>query len=179
MLNVRCEKVNVHSTELEGRIRKLDCCLWKVECRKRKLECCINQSWMLNAKTLNRECKLTNTKCRIDCAKHNVKWNIEFWREWNAIDLEPLATRKAYRKRKPWNVNGLYIWKFNYLKDIGHFGVAWGTGASFKFKLIDKLTPPYKRSCWDWSFDQVWCSKVEQGSSYDSWNMVKEPYKPL
>ena len=30
---------------------------------------------------------------------------------------------------------------------IGHFGVAKGTGASFKFKLIDKLTPPYKRSC--------------------------------
>ena len=25
---------------------------------------------------------------------------------------------------------------------IGHFGVVWGTGASFKFKLIDKLTPP-------------------------------------
>ena len=50
---------------------------------------------MLNAKTLNRGCKLSNTKCRIDCAKYNVKWNIEFWREWNAIDLEPLATRKA------------------------------------------------------------------------------------
>ena len=30
---------------------------------------------------------------------------------------------------------------------IGHFGVAQGTGASFKLKLIDKLTPPYKRSC--------------------------------
>ena len=58
MLNVGCEKVNVHPTELEGRIRKLDYCLWKVECRKRKLECCINQSWMLNAKKLNRECKL-------------------------------------------------------------------------------------------------------------------------
>ena len=56
---------------------------------------------------------------------------------------------------------------------IGHFGVEWGTGASFKFELIDKLTPPYKMSCWDWLFDQVWCSKVEQGSSYDSWNMVK------
>ena len=27
MLNVGCEKVNVHPTELEGRIRKLDCCL--------------------------------------------------------------------------------------------------------------------------------------------------------
>ena len=24
-------------------------------------------------------------------------------------------------------------------------------------------------------FDQVWCSKVEQKSSYDSWNMVKDP----
>ena len=58
MLNVGCEKVNVHPTELEGRIRKLVCCLWKVECRKRKLECCINQSWIVNAKKLNRECKL-------------------------------------------------------------------------------------------------------------------------
>ena len=27
MLNVRCKQMNVHSTELEGRIRKLDCCL--------------------------------------------------------------------------------------------------------------------------------------------------------
>ena len=40
-----------------------------------------------NAKKLNGECKLemTNTKCTIDCAKYNVKWNIEFWRKWNAI----------------------------------------------------------------------------------------------
>ena len=30
---------------------------------------------------------------------------------------------------------------------IGHFGVAQGTGAGFKFKLVDKLTPSYKRSC--------------------------------
>ena len=28
-------------------------------------------------------------------------------------------------------------------------------------------------------FDQGWCSKVEQGSSYDSWNVVKDPYKRL
>ena len=49
---------------------------------------------------------------------------------------------------------------------------------SFKIKLINKLTPPYKRSCWDWLVEQVWCSKVEQGSSlYDSWNTVKDPYK--
>ena len=27
--------------------------------------------------------------------------------------------------------------------------------------------------------DQVWSSKVEQGSSYDSCNMVKDPYKRL
>ena len=58
MLNVGCEKVNVHPTELEGRIRKLDCCVWKTEWRKQKLECSINQSWMLNAKKLNGECKL-------------------------------------------------------------------------------------------------------------------------
>ena len=30
----------------------------------------------------------TNTKCRIDCAKYKVKWNIEFWRKWNAISSE-------------------------------------------------------------------------------------------
>ena len=59
MLNVWCKKMNVHSTELEGRIQKLDCCFCgKVECRERKLECCVNQSWMLNAKKLNRECEL-------------------------------------------------------------------------------------------------------------------------
>ena len=29
--------------------------------------------------------QMTNTKCRIDCAKYNVKWNFEFWRKWNAI----------------------------------------------------------------------------------------------
>ena len=47
-----------------------------------------NRSWMLNAKKMNRECKLkwqTCTKCRTDCVKYNVKWNIEFWRKWSAI----------------------------------------------------------------------------------------------
>ena len=29
--------------------------------------------------------QMTNTKCRIDYAKDNVKWHIEFWRKWNAI----------------------------------------------------------------------------------------------
>ena len=29
--------------------------------------------------------QMKNTKCRIDYAKYNVKWNIEFWRKWNAI----------------------------------------------------------------------------------------------
>ena len=28
---------------------------------------------------------MTNTKCRIDYAKSNVKWDIEFWPKWNAI----------------------------------------------------------------------------------------------
>lgn len=38
--------------------------------------------------------------------------------------------------------------------------------------------PPYKRtSCGDWLVEQVWCSKVEQGSRYDSWNTVQDPYK--
>ena len=30
---------------------------------------------------------MTNTKCTIDCAKYNVKWSIEFWRKWNAIEI--------------------------------------------------------------------------------------------
>ena len=29
---------------------------------------------------------------------------------------------------------------------IGHSEIAQGTGASFKFKPIDKLTPPHERS---------------------------------
>ena len=49
---------------------------------------------MLHKSKLNVECtkvesrvqtQMPNTKCRIDCAKYNVKWNIEFWRKWNAI----------------------------------------------------------------------------------------------
>ena len=52
------------------------------------------KTWMLHKSKLNVECKkvesrvqtqMTNTKCRIDCAKYKVKWNIEFWRKWNAI----------------------------------------------------------------------------------------------
>ena len=63
----------VHSTELEDRIRKLDCCLWKVECRKRKLECCINQSWTLNAKSgianlnSNDKHKMHDRLCKVQC----------------------------------------------------------------------------------------------------------------
>ena len=30
--------------------------------------------------------QMTNTKYRIDYAKHNVKWNIEFWQKWNAMN---------------------------------------------------------------------------------------------
>ena len=30
---------------------------------------------------------MTNTKCKIDCAKYNVKWNFEFWRKRNAIEI--------------------------------------------------------------------------------------------
>ena len=49
---------------------------------------------MLHESKLNFECKkvesrvqtqMTNAKCRIDCAKFNVKWNIEFLAEWSAI----------------------------------------------------------------------------------------------
>ena len=49
---------------------------------------------MLHKSKLNVECKkvesrvqtqMTNTKCRTDCVKYNVKWNIEFWGKWSAI----------------------------------------------------------------------------------------------
>ena len=42
---------------------------------------------MLNAKKNESrvQTQMTTTKCRIDCAKYNVKWNIEFWRKWNAM----------------------------------------------------------------------------------------------
>ena len=52
----------------------------------------------VESENLNVECKkvesrvqtqMPNTKCRIDCAKYNVKWNIEFWRKWNAIVTSP------------------------------------------------------------------------------------------
>ena len=54
------------------------------------------KTWLLHESKLNVECKkvesrvqtqMANTKCRIDCVKYNVKWNIEFWRKWNAILL--------------------------------------------------------------------------------------------
>ena len=54
---------------------------------------------MLHESKLDVECKkvesrvqtqMANTKCRIDCVKYNVKWNIEFWRKWNAIHYSPV-----------------------------------------------------------------------------------------
>ena len=75
MLNVGCEKMNVHSIELEGRIRKVDCYLWKSWMSKAKLKCCINRSWMVNAKKIESrgQTQMTNTKCKIGCAKYNIK----------------------------------------------------------------------------------------------------------
>ena len=55
------------------------------------------KTWLLHESKLNVECKkvesrvqtpMANTKCRIDCVKYNVKWNIEFWRKWNAIKVQ-------------------------------------------------------------------------------------------
>ena len=60
---------------------------------------------MLHKSRLNVECKkvesrlqtqMTNTKCRIDCAKYNVKLDIEFWRKWNAIRYGPLQVLSRY-----------------------------------------------------------------------------------
>ena len=58
---------------------------------------------MLRKSKLNVECKkeesrvrtqMTNTKCWIDCAKYDVKWNIEFWRKRNAIVRISAGARK-------------------------------------------------------------------------------------
>ena len=43
---------------------------------------------------------MTNTKCRIGCAKYNVKWNIEFWQKWNAIHLVIRKNERTYGKQK-------------------------------------------------------------------------------
>ena len=43
---------------------------------------------------------MTNTKCTIDCAKYNVKWNIEFWRKWNAINADFTTTHSPTRPLK-------------------------------------------------------------------------------
>ncbi len=69
---------------------------------------------------------------------------------------------------------------YNFLKDpskISRSKVAQGTGGSFKFYVIDNLTPPHGSSQWDWSFDQIWCFQYEQKRSYGPWNMVQNPYK--
>ena len=65
MQNVGCEKMNVHSTELEGRIRKLDCCLLKSWMSKAK-------TWMLHKLKLNVECKKLNRECKLKWQTQNV-----------------------------------------------------------------------------------------------------------
>ena len=36
-------------------------------------------------------------------------------------------------------------YKQKFQESIGHSGIAQGTGATFKFEPIDKLTPPHER----------------------------------
>ena len=55
----------------------------------------------------------------------------------NDTSLDPRPLPSLHMRRR---YSALSYWPF---------GVAKGTGASFKFKLIDKLTPPYKRSADD------------------------------
>ena len=115
MLNAGCEKMNVHSTELEGRIRKLDCCLWKSLMSKAKLKC-INRSWMINAKKIESrvQTQMTNTECKIGCAKFNVKWNIELWRKWNVIIFPCSAAN--FRPADRWNRKSQLILKRRYFE---------------------------------------------------------------
>ena len=42
---------------------------------------------------------MANTKCRIDCVKYNAKWNIEFWRKWNAIIMYPREMETGSKER--------------------------------------------------------------------------------
>ena len=99
MLNVECEKMNVHSTELEGRIRNLIVSCEKVECRKQKFECCINRSWILMLIAKNWIASANSNDKHTDCTKYHGKWNIEFWRKCNAIEY--WSTEKVY-KRQGW-----------------------------------------------------------------------------
>ena len=101
------------------------------------------------------------------CVKQKCSFSQRVFENWSYLTVS-IITQASYKHQL-----------LKITVRISHFGVPYGTGASFKFILIDKLTPVYKRSCWDWLFDQVWCSKIEQESSYDSWNMVKDPYKRL
>ena len=136
MLNVGCEKVNVHSTELEGRIRKLDYCLWKVECRKRKLECCINQSWMLDAKKLNRECKLKWQKQNAVQIMQSIMKNgtLNFWRKWHGTPY----------KRKCENVSRPFA------SDTSPKWIDWEGGEPWGISAPPKRGEPWKRIEGSW-----------------------------
>ena len=64
------------------------------------------ESENLNVAWINVACKkvesrvqtqMTNSKCRIDCAKYNVKWNIEFGRKrtWRKVKATGLSSEPA------------------------------------------------------------------------------------
>ena len=77
------------------------------------------KTWMLHKSKLNVGCKkvgsrvqtqMTNAKCRIDDAKYSVKWNIEFWRKWNAISEDTTATLHAMARSKNKKMKRKCVW---------------------------------------------------------------------
>ena len=100
-----------------------------------------------------------------------VSWKPQ--RYWNASELFINWKRRYFSSLDSWvaldlvldiNILSLlYIHSGNFswsrstvLNRPGGSEIQQGTGASFKFQPIDKLTPPHERSCRHWSFDQVW-----------------------
>ena len=133
---------------VECRMRKLASTMPKVGCGKRKLkgQMLDAKKWMyipLNLKVefenltaaykeLNVEYKkveswvqtqMTSTKCRIDSLSTIVKWNIEFWRKWNAIELIILRNTGCFlffRQTIKTCQGTLYDWFLHTEFSLGH-----------------------------------------------------------
>ena len=74
----------------------------------------------------------------------------------------------------PWT--GCLLWQLSHLLAISELRRDLGQVSNL-FKLIDKLTHHIKGHVEiGYLTNFNWCSRVEQGSSHNSWNMVKDPY---
>ena len=110
------------------------------------------KTWMLHKWKLNIRCKkvesrvqteMTNTKCRIDFANYNMKWNIEFWRKWNAIVDVCLHASKANKCASVSGKPFYYVKKcLIYTSRDSHAGCFWMSASAKKVITEDsKVTP--------------------------------------